>query len=240
MKRLPIVILVLLLLMCTIPSVSYADDDFTVYDSGYSMISPSWFTAYKDSRAAFNQEQSDVSAYCSNHGYTDEAKQVSAVKQAGRTIKAYKDATTAIDSIKATVNADIASKAAAVTRSTAESIPSASNATAASINAYLAGSPLAGYGQVFYDAATSHGLDPRLLPAVSCIESSKGACCFRSHNAWGWGSSSWPDWTTAINAMAAGVASGYGSGATPSSMGAAYCPGSQSWINNVTSEMEKM
>ena len=37
-------------------------------------------------------------------------------------------------------------------------------------------------------------VDPRFSPAISAVESSKGLYCFRSHNAWGWGSSSWNTW----------------------------------------------
>ena len=46
------------------------------------------------------------------------------------------------------------------------------------INAYLAGSPLAGQGATFAEAAWSNGVDPRWSPAISNTESSKGAHCF--------------------------------------------------------------
>lgn len=82
---------------------------------------------------------------------------------------------------------------------------------AARIDAYLEGSPLAGYGQVFAQAAAEYGVDPRISPAISCVESGKGAVCFLPHNAWGWGSYSWPDWETAIHGHVSGFASGYGS-----------------------------
>jgi hypothetical protein len=70
---------------------------------------------------------------------------------------------------------------------------------------------LAGYGQTFAEAALSAGIDPRLSPAISCIESSKGAVCFAPHNAWGWGSSGWGSWEEAIYAHASGLSSIYGS-----------------------------
>ncbi len=79
------------------------------------------------------------------------------------------------------------------------------------IDAYLAGSPLEGYGSVFAEAAAEYGVDPRISPAISCIESGKGAVCFLPHNAWGWGSSSWPDWESAIRDHVAGFAHIYGS-----------------------------
>ena len=52
------------------------------------------------------------------------------------------------------------------------------------INAYLAGSPLAGQGATFAEAAWSNGVDPRWSPAISNTESSKGAHCFLPYNAW--------------------------------------------------------
>ena len=93
----------------------------------------------------------------------------------------------------------------------------------ARIDAYLAGSPLAGYGTTFAAAAWANGVDPRLSPAISSTESSKGAVCFLSHNAWGWGGYSWGDWESAIWGHVSGLAaSGY---YTISLAGAQrYCP----------------
>lgn len=108
---------------------------------------------------------------------------------------------------------------------------------AARIDAYLAGSPLAGQGRTFAEAALRYGVDPRWSPAISCIESSKGAACFKPHNAWGWGSCSWGSWEEAINAHVAGLASGYG---YTISLSAAkkYCPPNYSfWYSCVSSEM---
>lgn len=79
------------------------------------------------------------------------------------------------------------------------------------IDVYLAGSPLAGYGMRFAEAAWENGIDPRFSPAISNTESTKGLNCFRSHNAWGWmGDAVWSSWNEAIDAHAAGLASGYG------------------------------
>ena len=117
---------------------------------------------------------------------------------------------------------------------------------AARIDAYLAGSPLAGHGATFASAAAQYGIDPRLSAAISCVESGKGTYCFRSHNAWGWGSSNWGDWDTAINAHVAGLASGYGDvmagGYTLSvAMARRYCPPTYlEWYASVASEMEKI
>ena len=78
------------------------------------------------------------------------------------------------------------------------------------IDAYLAGSPLAGQGTTFASAAWDYGVDPRWSPAIAYVESSLGAYCFLPHNAWGWGSSSWGSWEEAIYAHVAGLARGYG------------------------------
>ncbi|WP_321973014.1 hypothetical protein [Paratractidigestivibacter sp.] len=108
------------------------------------------------------------------------------------------------------------------------------------IDAYLAGSPLAGYGKTFAEAAWTYGTDPRLSPAISCVESSKGVVCSKSHNAWGWGSSSWSDWDSAIRDHVKGLATTYGGQLT---VGGAqmYCPTTwQDWYSSVLSEMNSI
>jgi peptidoglycan hydrolase CwlO-like protein len=107
----------------------------------------------------------------------------------------------------------------------------------ARIDAYLAGSPLAGYGSTFAAAAWDYGIDPRLSPAISAVESSKGLYCAYSHNAWGWGSVSWSSWETAIYAHTAGLASGYG-GYLTYSMAQKYCPpNAAAWYSSVAANM---
>lgn len=107
----------------------------------------------------------------------------------------------------------------------------------ARIDAYLAGSPLAGYGATFAEAAWENGVDPRWSPAISNTESGKGSVCFRSHNAWGWGGSGWSDWDTAIRSHVAGLASGYGYSITMAAA-SAYCPPTAAdWYNTTIKEM---
>lgn len=109
------------------------------------------------------------------------------------------------------------------------------------IDAYLAGSSLAGYGSVFAQAAWDHGVDPRFSPAISNTESSKGANCFRSHNAWGWmGDTTWSSWEEAIDAHVAGLAEGYGY--TISLANAQkYCPPTyEDWFNKTLSQMQQI
>lgn len=105
------------------------------------------------------------------------------------------------------------------------------------IDAYLAGSPLSGYGPTFAEAAWDNGVDPRWSPAISNTESSKGAVCFMSHNAWGWGASAWGDWDTAIRSHVAGLASGYGYSLTLDAA-YAYCPPhAVDWYNKTLAQM---
>ena len=107
----------------------------------------------------------------------------------------------------------------------------------ARIDAYLAGSPLAGYGSTFAAAAWDYGIDPRLSPAISAVESSKGLYCAYPHNAWGWGNVSWGSWESAIYAHAAGLASGYG-GSLTYAMAQKYCPpNSSAWYSSVAANM---
>lgn len=112
------------------------------------------------------------------------------------------------------------------------------NSWAGRINNYLSGSPLAGQGETFASAAWDYGVDPRWSPAISFVESSKGAVCFLPHNAWGWGSSSWGSWEEAIDAHVRGLSRGYG---YTLSMEAAkkYCPPNwQHWYNSCAAQMD--
>lgn len=110
----------------------------------------------------------------------------------------------------------------------------------ARIDAYLAGSPLAGYGVTFATAAWENGVDPRWSPAISNTESSKGAHCFLSHNAWGWGDSGWSNWEQAINAHVAGLASGYGYTLSYSAA-QKYCPPNYDhWFSTTLAQMKSM
>lgn len=81
---------------------------------------------------------------------------------------------------------------------------------AARIDAFNAGYPLEGYGRTFAEAAYDSGVDPRFSPAIARVESGSGQNCVYSCNAWGWGTSSWPDWDTAIREHVSGLAAGYG------------------------------
>lgn len=108
------------------------------------------------------------------------------------------------------------------------------------IDAYLSGSPLSGQGEAFAVAAWDYGVDPRWSPAISCVESSKGAACFLPHNAWGWGSVSWGSWDEAIDSHVRGLARGYGYTLTEEAA-KKYCPPNwEHWYNRVGEEMNKI
>lgn len=114
------------------------------------------------------------------------------------------------------------------------------------INAYLAGSPMAGTGELFARAAWLNCIDPRWSPAISTIESGKGAKCIRPFNAWGWGAADsdpkrlaaeWSSWDEAINAHVKALANGYGYTISPAAA-QAYCPSNhEDWYQKTLSEM---
>jgi hypothetical protein len=86
----------------------------------------------------------------------------------------------------------------------------------ARLNRFLAGSPLAGYGQTFYDAGVANGIDPRLLVALAYAESSDGRHITRgdANNIFNWEyngkhHSPYPSIKAAIDALAAGLNDGY-------------------------------
>ena len=111
------------------------------------------------------------------------------------------------------------------------------NVWAPRIDAFNAGWPLDGYGSTFAAAAYDYGVDPRWSPAIARLESSSGMYCFADHNAWGWGSSEWPDWETAITSHVRGLAQGYGYTLTYEAA-ETYCPGTGGlWYSTVGSYM---
>ena len=108
------------------------------------------------------------------------------------------------------------------------------------IDAYLEGSELEGYGRTFAQAAWDYGVDPRFSPGISCVESGKGAVCFRTCNAWGWGGINWPDWETAINAHVKGLADGYGYSVTREGATSYNYETPAAWYDRVLEEMAKI
>lgn len=115
------------------------------------------------------------------------------------------------------------------------------NKWAPRINSYLAGSPTAGTGKAYAAAAWDYGVDPRWAPAISTVESSKGAACFASYNAWGYGGRSFSSWSDGIYTVVAGLGSDLYGGALTQAAAKTYCPPSwQSWYNSCAREMAKI
>lgn len=113
------------------------------------------------------------------------------------------------------------------------------------IDNYLAGSPMAGQGYNFAVAAWNTGVDPRWSPAIACIESTKGAYCANSYNAWGWSAvaavgASFGSWSEGISAHVAYLGANYGSTLTPAAA-KKYCPPTwQDWYNKVAAQMNRI
>lgn len=112
------------------------------------------------------------------------------------------------------------------------------------IDAYLAGSPMAGTGRTFAEAAWDNGVDPRWSPAIATIESGKGRAVAGPHNAWGWrslsGWRSFGSWDEGIRAHVAYLMRMYGPSLTISAA-KTYCPPTyMDWYNSVSSEMNKI
>ena len=100
------------------------------------------------------------------------------------------------------------------------------------------GSPTAGTGKYYAEAAWNNGVDPRWAPAISMIESTKGAACFRSHNAWGFGSSGYSSWQEGINAVVSTLGSSMYGGYLTRDAAAKYCPPTaDEWYSNVSAQM---
>ncbi|MGI6105365.1 MAG: coiled-coil domain-containing protein [Raoultibacter sp.] len=111
------------------------------------------------------------------------------------------------------------------------------NEWGARIDAYLAGSPTAGYGRVYAEAAWNYGVDPRYSPAISNTESTKGQYCFKPYNAWGWmTSTNWGSWEEAIDAHVRGLSRGY-SYTICIADAKKYCANWEHWYNSTLNQM---
>lgn len=109
-------------------------------------------------------------------------------------------------------------------------------------------SPMAGSSRTFVEEADKHGLDWRLLAAISGVESAFGNLVPRgTNNAWGWrgingneaGWSMFESWDSAIRHITERFARGYGTTLTPFEIEPIYCPPcganpAHAWANGVT------
>ena len=112
------------------------------------------------------------------------------------------------------------------------------NEWAPRINAYLSGSPMSGTGVAYAVAAWDNGVDPRWAPAISYVESSKGAVCYRSHNAWGYGGYSFGSWEEGINRVVSALGGSLYGGYLTREAAATYCPSNPNhWYNSCAAQM---
>ncbi len=103
-------------------------------------------------------------------------------------------------------------------------------------------SPLAEYAEEFVRAADEHGIDYRIVAAISIIESEGGKKNFRPYNAWGWGKKSFSSWEEGINTVSASIGRYYSKGlTTPRLISYSYCPpNADAWASKVQGVMNVM
>ncbi len=110
-------------------------------------------------------------------------------------------------------------------------------------------SPLTGQAEIFVKVADEKGLDYRLLPAISCMESTCGKFMIPgTYNAWGWGIYGdnvigFSSWEEAIEKVGDGISKGYAQKGldTPEKMAPVYTPPNPvNWRNGVRFFMNQM
>ena len=115
-------------------------------------------------------------------------------------------------------------------------------------------SPMVQHAELFIVEADRHGLDWRLIVAISGVESAFGNLIPRgSHNGWGWrgrnaderGWSQFENWDEAIIHITERMALGYGTDLTPYDIESTYCPpcgatGLHLWANGVNRFMNEL
>lgn len=113
------------------------------------------------------------------------------------------------------------------------------------IDAYLAGSPMAGTGKAFAEAAWDYGVDPRWSPAIANTESTKGSAIPGGFNAWGWtsgtgGFRSFSSWADGARQHVAYLARSYGYTITVA-YAQKYCPPNYAaWYTRTLAEMRSI
>lgn len=106
-------------------------------------------------------------------------------------------------------------------------------------------SPLSGYAYEFVNAADKYGLDWRLVPAISGVESTFGKRIPRgSYNAYGWanGDFRFDSWENSINIVSQSLKIKYIDKGAPSinKIARRYAPPSSTWAWKVKYFMEKI
>ncbi len=106
-------------------------------------------------------------------------------------------------------------------------------------------SPLAEYAEVFIETADKYGLDWKLVPAITGVESTFGKQIpANSYNAYGWanGAFSFESWEQSIDIVSKALKEKYVDRGldTPYKMGPVYAPPSQTWAYKVIYFMNKL
>jgi hypothetical protein len=107
-------------------------------------------------------------------------------------------------------------------------------------------SPLEAHAETFVKVADKYGIDYRILPAISCVESTCARFYIReTHNPFGWGSGriAFGSFDEAIEGVGKGLYDGYVSKGltTVEKIGPVYCPPSyKSWVSKVNYFMDQV
>jgi hypothetical protein len=100
--------------------------------------------------------------------------------------------------------------------------------------------PMAEHAMYIVEVAEHFGVDFRLIPAISVVESSGGNYCFRPYNPFGWGKSGFNSFEDAIYTVTKGLAHGYRSN-DPYVIGPTYNPVTpDAWSAKVDSLMQQI
>jgi len=100
--------------------------------------------------------------------------------------------------------------------------------------------PMATHAEYIVQVSEEFGIDWRLIPAISVVESSGGRHCFLSYNAFGWGKHGFSNFEDAIYTVAKGLATGYQTD-NPYSIAPKYNPVTPSaWANKVSGLMSQI
>ena len=115
------------------------------------------------------------------------------------------------------------------------------------LEAFLAGynSPLTAFAQEMIDTADKYGLDWRLIPAITGVESTFGRHIpYESYNAYGWanGAYSFNSWNQSIEIVGKTLKEKYIDRGldTTTKIGRVYAPPSKTWANKVNYFMGKI
>jgi len=101
-------------------------------------------------------------------------------------------------------------------------------------------SPMAAQAKYIVETADLFGMDFRLIPAISIVESSGGRYCFRPYNAFGWGKMGFASYEDSIYTVTRGLAYGYKT-SDPYLIGPVYNPVTpDAWSAKVASLMNQI